>query len=202
MRALERRTNVLPLEFRAAADDDGIGRLEGFAAVYGEMSEDLGGFREVIMPGAFDSALDRVDLDVVARVEHSPHGLIGRTSSGTLTLELREAGLWYGLDLPDTQVGRDTRVLVERGDIHQSSFAFHLADDGDRRERQADGSWIRYVERVEQLVDVAPVTFPAYAQTVVEARTLEAIQCDGDRLRRLDEKAVQRQALVMMQVRA
>jgi len=53
MSDMERR--CVTVELRASAEDGR--RLEGYAVVFGSMSEDLGGFREIIEPGAFSEAL-------------------------------------------------------------------------------------------------------------------------------------------------
>lgn len=141
----------------------------GYAAVYNEWSDDLGGFREVIRPGAFDEALAE-GQDVYARVQHEG-GLstVGRTSKGTLRLFSDEHGLRYEIDPPNTSAGRDLVELVERGDISNSSFAFSLRGNGAQK-------WHWNKTPVERelfnlnLHDIAPVTGPAYSATTCEAR--------------------------------
>ncbi|MCI0141536.1 HK97 family phage prohead protease [Arthrobacter bambusae] len=67
----EQEARVLPgvLEFRASGTD-GVGTLVGYASVFGNLSENLGGFREQGGPAAFNKSLgDRAP--VVARFNHS-----------------------------------------------------------------------------------------------------------------------------------
>jgi hypothetical protein len=92
--------------------------------------------------------------------------VLGRTPH-TLRLKEDNVGLRYEITPPDTQDGRDIRTLIERGDIRGSSFSFTVAKDGDTWE-ETDGVILRTVTRVSTLVDVGPVTFPAYehAQSV------------------------------------
>tara|TARA_R110000824_G_scaffold376370_3_gene567480 strand:- start:1045 stop:2046 length:1002 start_codon:yes stop_codon:yes gene_type:complete len=130
--------------------------IEGHAAVFNELSEDLGGFREKINPGAFDDVLDN---DVRAFFNHDPNFLLARTSSGTLKLSTDKRGLKYSFDVPDTTAGRDLLVSMKRGDITQSSFAFQVESDTWNTTSKGE---IRTIEKVSRLFDVSPVSIPAY----------------------------------------
>jgi len=130
--------------------------IEGHAAVFNELSEDLGGFREKINPGAFDDVLDN---DVRAFFNHDPNFLLARTSSGTLKLSTDKRGLKYSFDVPDTTAGRDLLVSMKRGDITQSSFAFQVEIDSWNTTSKGE---IRTIEKVSRLFDVSPVSIPAY----------------------------------------
>ena len=131
--------------------------MTGHAAVFGELSEDLGGFREIIKVGAFDNVLDN---DVRAFFNHDPNFLLARSSSGTLKLGVDKRGLKYSFDVPDTSAGRDLLVSMKRGDITQSSFAFTV--DKDSWTENKKGTEIRTIEKVGRLYDVSPVSIPAY----------------------------------------
>jgi len=139
------------------------GGISGFAAVYNQLSEDLGGFRERILPGAFSRCLES-GPDVRCLFNHNPELLLGRTKSGTLRLSEESAGLYFDCDLPDTQAGRDVRASIKRGDIDQCSFSFSVIG-----QNWSEGGTIRELTDVD-LFDVSPVTFPAYPQTSVSAR--------------------------------
>tara|TARA_R110000824_G_scaffold68953_1_gene177749 strand:+ start:4410 stop:5459 length:1050 start_codon:yes stop_codon:yes gene_type:complete len=131
----------------------------GHAAVFNSLSEDLGGFKEKILPGAFDDVLDN---DVRAYFNHDPNFLLGRVSAGTLRLGVDQKGLRYELDIPNTSAGRDLKENMKLGNITQSSFAFTLGRDGDSWERNEDGNDIRIIHKVDRLYDVSPVSLPAY----------------------------------------
>jgi HK97 family phage prohead protease/HK97 family phage major capsid protein len=135
--------------------------LEGYAAVFNSET-DLGAFREVIRPGAFDDVMDN---DVRALINHDPNLILGRTSNGTLELSTDERGLKYKVKLGDQQYARDFYESVKRGDISQSSFAFTIDKQSWNEERT-----VRSVDKVRQLLDVSPVTYPAYAAATVQAR--------------------------------
>lgn len=138
----------------------------GHAAVFNKLSDDLGGFREKIDPGAFADALDG---DVRCLLNHDANLLLGRTTSGTLRLSEDKKGLAVENDLPDTSYARDLEVLLERRDLTQMSFGFRVAKDGDSWETGKDGVPIRTLHKVE-LFDVSPVSFPAYPQTTADVR--------------------------------
>ena len=170
MNNIERRT--LQVEFRA---DNKAGKLRGVAAVFNSLSEDLGGFREQIAPGAFSSAIST--SDVRALVNHDPNLVLGRTAAGTLRLQETDAGLEFELDLPDTTYARDLVACMQRGDINQCSFGFSIGTDGDSWTRdKVTESWTRTINNVARLYDVSPVTYPAYADTACALRSLEQVQ--------------------------
>lgn len=147
--------------------------LRGVAAVFNATSEDLGGFREMIAPGAFREAL--AASDVRALFNHDPNMVLGRTKSGTLRLQETDAGLEFEVDLPDTTYARDLQECMKRGDINQCSFGFSVASGGDAWETEDNGkTWLRTIRSVGRLFDVSPVTYPAYPETSCAMRSLEA----------------------------
>lgn len=153
--------------------------LSGYAAVFNQRTSIVGVFDEEIAPGAFTDAVGRDD--VRALFNHDPNHVLGRSTAGTLRLVEDATGLRYEIDPPDTQAGRDVAHLVARGDVQGSSFSFEVeADEWDRRATPP----VRRITRAK-LYDVGPVTFPAYAQTTVSARSLAvARQASADTLSR------------------
>jgi len=145
--------------------------MRGHAAVFNQLSEDLGGFREQIIPGAFKEAIEADD--VRALFNHDPNFVLGRNRAGTLVMAEDARGLSVEITPPDTQFARDLAVSMERGDISQMSFAFRIKPNGEDWAKNDDGIWIRSVKRV-RLYDVSPVTYPAYVQTDIAVRALEA----------------------------
>ena len=159
---VEQRANTRPL-------------LRGHAAVFGQLSEDLGGFREVIEAGAFREAV-RLD-DVRALFNHDANLVLGRNRAKTLRLSEDSQGLAIEIDLPDTSCASDLYKLIQRGDVSQMSFGFTLRPNGDAWSKDASGQYIRTLRNL-RLFDVSPVTFPAYPQTDVSValRSLHAFQ--------------------------
>jgi HK97 family phage prohead protease len=154
MTTTERRS--APLEVRARGR-----KLEGYAALFGVEAR-VGGFTEVIKPGAFNGSLAR---DIVALVDHDPGRVLARTKSKTLRLAEDSRGLSFDLDLPSTSYANDVLALVEREDVGGMSFGFTVGDDGER------WSGKRRELRAVTLHEISVVSaWPAYEGTIVNAR--------------------------------
>jgi HK97 family phage prohead protease len=141
--------------------------IGGYAAVFNRNSKNLGGFIEVVDPIAFNQSRGDGWPDVIARYNHDDNQLLGTTAAGTLRMGLDKYGLAYDVDPPRAM--EYVTELVQRGDVRKSSFAFRtLADDWTMTEQ---GYPLRRLTGV-QLVDVAPVNTPAYADTTAGLRSL------------------------------
>ena len=161
---VERRT--VTMEMRAAKDSRTI---EGYAAVFGQPA-DMGWYDEEIAPGFFDEA----DMsDIVALFNHDPNWVLGRTTSGTLSVRIDPGGFGYRLDSPNTNQGNDVLEMIRRGDIYQSSFAFTILKESWIEEKGMKPK--RILEKADTIYDVSPVTYPAYTQTSVVARKRQEI---------------------------
>lgn len=162
---MERRAWPVVVEVRgdSAAGDSPV--IEGYAAVFNELSLDLGGFRERIAPGAFARSLED-GADVRALWDHDSKYVLGRARAGTLALGEDERGLSVAIRPPGTGWARDLVESMRRGDVDQMSFGFYVREDEWRDE---DGVMVRVLRDVD-LFDVSVVTFPAYVQTSAEAR--------------------------------
>lgn len=163
----------------------------GHGAVFNSQSEDLGGFREIIAPGAFDG---RLDDDVRALFNHDQNLVLGRTKSGTLRLGLDDTGLTYEVDFPGTTIARDLRESIKRGDIDQSSFAFTVEEDDFA---DVDGVIVRTIHRVSQLFDVSPVTYPAYPAADVGVRNLKRFLESRNASKEVQELAREREMFLI-----
>jgi HK97 family phage prohead protease len=158
--------------------------IVGYGAVFNTLSENLGGFREKIAPGAFDTVLND---DVRGLINHNPGHVLGRTASGTLRLSIDAQGLRYEIDPPDTQYARDLLVSMERGDVKESSFRFFV--DEDKWEEDVEGRIIRTIIKFSRLLDVGPVTYPAYPDASAAQRSLEQWQKEHPKAPDIDHEA-------------
>lgn len=150
------------------ATETEVARIVGHAAVFNQLSEDLGGFREIIAPGAFAGSI--AERDVRALLNHNSDMVLGRSSAGTLRLAEDEKGLAIEIDPPPTTYANDLLISMGRRDVKEMSFGFVAIRD---EWLQVDGEWVRTLLEVD-LYEVSPVTFPAYTQTDVSARSMDA----------------------------
>lgn len=173
MTKIEKRGGVHGVETRAG--DDGKRTLVGYAAIFNSDTKIGDYFIERIAPTAFNGALSS---DVRALVDHDTGRVIGRTKSGTLRLAVDERGLKVEIDVPDTADGRDLWTLVERADISGMSFGFRVTHD----EWDETGDLpVRTIHEVE-LFEVSAVAFPAYDDTALGVRSLEAARKEAEKL--------------------
>lgn len=144
-----------------------LGILEGLPGIpYNSWSEDLGGFVERVLPGAFDESL--IESDIVSCRDHEDSLILGRTSSGHLRLDNRDDGLYYEVDLPETSYAKDLVVSIGRKDVKGNSFRFRTVDD---RWSIVNGKEFRDLVKCE-LFELGPVTMPAYPATGLGLRSL------------------------------
>lgn len=163
----ERRYISGTVERRVAADGTKSRGIAGYALKFGQMSRDLGGFTEIIAPGA----LDGVELgDVAALFNHDEDYILARTTSQTLKLTVDTTGLFYEFDSPETTIGNDLLVSIDRKDITGSSFGFRCEQD----EWVMEGDTvIRTIKKFSEIRDVSPCVFPAYPDATVARRSLD-----------------------------
>jgi uncharacterized protein len=160
-------------------DSTGNGVIHGTAAVHYDgtkrtQSQNLGGFVERIRVGAFSNCLSK-NPDVRVLFNHNPSLVLGRTASGTAKVWADLNGLHYSCNLPATRTAQELRESIQRGDINQCSFGFTCDDDDwddDGEDEKGQRCLVRTLNNVSDLLDVSPVTYPAYQATACDARTL------------------------------
>jgi len=168
---MERRLHKA--EVRISPDS---GKIIGTAAVvyrkndvgteYSHESYGMPGAVERIMPGAFDDVLNQ---DIYAATNHDPSLIFSRVSAGSLKVWADDSGLHYAAQPADTTAGRDALANAKAGNFGGSSFAFTVSPDGERWTNDGDKK-VREITKLDSLVDVSPVTSPAYKSTTVDAR--------------------------------
>jgi HK97 family phage prohead protease len=141
--------------------------LVGYAARFGVNSLKMDDFYERIDPSAFSLVSERrgrkSPLETRALFNHDPNHVLGRYPT-TLRMKVDEMGLRYEIKMPESR--RDLMESIERGDIRGSSFSFVVAPGGEEWSAE-EGRSIRTVKSIASLIDVGPVTFPAYPDASV-----------------------------------
>lgn len=145
-------------------------RVSGYAVLWDQLSEDLGGFRERFRRGAFSESLADQDTKFMLR-SHDLARPVASTSSGTLGLTEDERGLRFQARLPDSGDAGDLAAMVRRKVLQKMSFAFSTERASDESFEQEGGQLIRTIRKA-RLFEVSPVAFPAYPQSSIEARSL------------------------------
>lgn len=149
--------------------------IYGKAISFDTLSVDLGGFRETIKRGAITQDLIN-HSDIFARTNHKDDYILARSKNGkgSLSLELRDDGLYFSFELPNTEKGNELREHIKRGEITQCSFAFNAAKEANSEVwRNENGIIYRDIYKIGYLGDVAPVYKPAYEETYVSMRAME-----------------------------
>ena len=156
-----------------AREDEERGRvIEGRAIVFGQ-AYDNGWFTEYIDQGA----LDQTDLkDVRLLVNHDTDMIPlarsrNNTNKSTMQLTADENGLKMRADL-DTERNATAKSLysaADRGDISGMSFMFTV--DRDEWSDVDTDHPVRHIKSIRKVFELSAVTWPAYEQTSLEARS-------------------------------
>ena len=180
--AIDEVESAVPLLAVESRSEDGADRewIVGYAAKFGVNSLDLGDFIERIDPGAFGIVAERrgrkKPLETRALWNHDANFPLARYP-GTLKMSVDDVGLRYEFPVPDTTYGRDIASNIRAGIVKGSSFSFTVPQGGDSWSVE-DGRSIRTIQRIDTLLDVGPVTFPAYpdADVKVAQRSFDAFR--------------------------
>lgn len=175
---MKQETRNFETDFEIREEGDGM-TFAGYAAKFNSWSEDLGGFREQIEPGAFRRSL-RSRNNVLLLVNHDSGRVLASTRAGTMRMTEDEIGLRVEASLPNTTDGRDMAELLKRGDLSKMSFGFSVQKDTWNQDMTE-----RTLKSV-RLFEASIVAFPAYAETEAMVRSLDKAaaraQVDADEL--------------------
>ncbi len=166
-------------------------QVEGYASTfepYVLFTIDGVDYSERIEPTAFDDA----DMtDVVFRVDHEGR-VYARTSAGTVEVWADEHGLGQKTDLSRTKAARELFDDIEAGNYPKMSFAFTVAEGGDRFDRETH---TRIIERIAKVYDVSPVSFPANPGTELSVSTRDYFNgvIEAEKAERLEAERRERQ---------
>ena len=170
-----RQVRSIASEFKTREDDKAL-RIEGYFAVFNSNYDLWDGASESVAPGAFSETLGG---DVRALIDHETMYVLGRNQAGTLELREDSHGLWGSVLInPNDQDAMNLYARVQRGDVNQCSFGFDILEE--ETDFRDDGS-IHWTIKKVKLYEVSVCTFPAYAETSVQARKDEAKEIEKRR---------------------
>ena len=140
--------------------------ISGYFIVFDTETELYPGVREEVSP----DALVGVDLsDVKALIDHDTAKVLGRTKANTLSLSVDSKGLYGEIIVNESdQEAMNLYSRVQRGDVDQCSFGFEILNE--EMIQNSDGT-VKFIIKSINLYEVSVVTFPAYQDTAVEARS-------------------------------
>ena len=161
--------------------------VSGYAIRFNEDSAFMG-FTERISPSALPASMLE-NADIFAYFNHDWSKVLARTPN-SLKLDLRNDGLYYEFEAPNTQDGNDLLEHIKRGEMYGTSFAFSLPEDGSGEvwTKQEDGTYLREIIMFDALYEISPVYTPAYPTTSVSARCLEYVRNTEEQNMKEDEK--------------
>lgn len=180
---------VSGLRIREAADGAESRTIEGYALKFGVRSRMLcdwwNDYYEVLEPGCVTrEMLDKQDIKLT--MFHDRQLVLARSNkgAGTLSYEVDEVGVKFWAEMPHTVDGDKALELVSRGDIAGCSFIYSTDEDDSENavsyERLAEKGdngediLLRHVKRIDNVYDFTITTDPAYEQTDVSKREVEA----------------------------
>lgn len=171
---IEKRMHIGSISIEKRADGEESRTISGYAVVFDKWSRDMGFFKERITREAFND----VDMtDVVATFNHNFDNVLARVDSNTLKLSIDDNGLRYSFEAPNTTYGNDLLENVRNGNVKGSSFMFTV-DEQEWKFAENDDADERTITRVGQLIELGPVTMPAYPDTTAAKRSYEANKPD------------------------
>ena len=96
---------------------------------------------------------------------------------GSLKIELKDDGVYFSTEAPNTDLGNEVLEYIRRGDANKCSFAFYMSgnDEDETWTKTEDGEVLRTINHIAGLCDVSVVFNPAYDETTVSARSLEKL---------------------------
>lgn len=169
----EKYTKLFECEMRSEQNEEHGTYITGRPIVLNARTDMGGMWSEIIDEGA----LDNTDLrDVRLLVNHDTNQApLARSrnnnANSTMQLSVDEEGLIIRADLDVKNNVRASEIYsaISRGDLSGMSFMFSV--DGDRWEDLDTDYPTRHITSISKVFEVSAVTFPAYEQTSIEARS-------------------------------
>jgi len=156
----------------------GTRTLSGLAAVFNQETELMPRVHERIAPGAFSAVLR--DPATRLLINHDSNLVLARVGAGSLSLRENAEGLHFTAKVGAGTVGDSALDMISDARINQMSFGFVVGREP--FEQRSGGGVTRIIEKIEKLVDISAVTYPAYSETTVSIANDARSGCVPDEL--------------------
>lgn len=192
----KKRTMPVRAEFRIREEVPGeiaSRTIEGYVLKFGVRSRLLCDwwevYYEVLEPGCITKEmLDAQDIKLT--MFHDRQLVLARSNKGvgTLSYVVDDIGVKFTADMPRTADGDKALELISRGDLTGCSFIYSTDEEDSENavsyERIKEGNddiLLRHVKRIDAVYDFTITTDPAYEQTNVTHREVEAAGVFGNK---------------------
>lgn len=173
---IEKRSYQMPaaFEFRMAEEEEKADVIEGYGIVFNKRYQLWGKYYEEIQPEAgeyFKDLKDDEKREIIASYNHNFEKVLGKVGAGTLDFKVDKTGVRYIIQMPKTSYAADLVESIKRGDVSGSSFVFTTEEETYVYEEEHT---LRKILKFRRVYEVGPVVMPAYADTTVSVRSIEA----------------------------
>ena len=183
----ERQIRAMPCDYRAR-DENGEKYIEAYFAVFDSVYEIWPGATESVHRDALNETLENDDIRCL--IDHDTRLVLGRNRAGTFELRTDQHGLWGRVKInPQDQDALNLYARVQRGDVSQCSFGFEILDE--ETEYKDDGT-VHWTIKKVKMYEGSICTFPAYKETMAQARAEERRQIEERKAQAFREKIMRR----------
>lgn len=199
-------------EMRAVGEENGGHIVEGLAAVCEQetvIKSMWGDFIEVIRAGAFDETdftdvrlLVNHDFNGIALARSRRNNTSDKPNTMQLTADKDGVKIRADLDTENNEQARSLYSAISRGDMDGMSFCFYVSEDNQKWHTRADGTDVREIMKVDKVIEVSAVNFPAYGGTTIDARSEESDKRSLDSYRSLlENRAKQKSEIEALKIK-
>lgn len=202
------------LNIRAAGEGEAPSRtIEGYALLFDTDSAPFEDSADrLVVESISPEAVTRELLDtsdIKLNFNHDNSRLLGRSvnGQGTLAYDIDERGVRFSAEMPSTPDGDMILELIRRGDLRGCSFCFSTdysnADNVEvvkSRDGKREKLTVRH-KRMTGIYDFSVVADPAYPDTTVMARALEAASVPEEATEPTDTEAAEAQRATRAAIR-
>ena len=148
---------------------------------------------EIIHKGAItEDTIKR--SDIVFTYNHNREQILARSymGEGSLRIEVKDDGVYFDFDAPETRFGDEILTQIRRGDLMKCSFCFTVSNENEsiKQRRTEDGKKHVDIYKIDELFDLSVVVDPAYSSTFISNRSAQFGKEESMKEEELEEKVL------------